>query len=95
VCFAKSFVKLTSDPTNFAKKEKMTDKKSPGTGSPRKMYPELYYAHVYIDKQLFDTVRLFGHWNILSIKSAVHQILIFGKLLRYRATAIRASSAGK
>ena len=69
MCFAKSLAKLTSDPTNFAKKEKMTYKKSTGTGSLRKMYPELCNVHVYNDKQLFNIVRLFADWNNLSIKS--------------------------
>lgn len=55
------------------------------TGSPRKNYPSLYYGHAYIEQQLFNTVCLFANWNKLSIKMAVHQLLIFG--LNYYAIA--------
>ena len=63
----------------------MNEIKRKTVGSPRKMYPLLYYGQVWIDKPLFDMVRLFADWNKISLKSAVHQLLTFG--LNYYAIA--------
>jgi len=70
----------------------MTETKPQKTGPPRKIYPLLYYGHVYIDKPLFDMVHLFADWNRISLKSAVHQLLTFG-LNYYAITQLRLEQA--
>ena len=62
--------------------KKMPDKK-PGKkpnwyGSPRRRSPEMYYGQLWVDHKTFDSIRLFADWNKLSLKSAVHQLIIFG-----------------
>ena len=45
----------------------------------------MYYGHLWVDHKTFDGIRLFADWNDLSLKSAVHQLIIFG--LNYYAIA--------
>ena len=54
-------------------------------GSPHRRSPELYYGQVWIEHEMYDSVRMFADWNKLSMKSAAHQLLNFG--LTYYAIA--------
>ena len=58
-------------------KEKPEEKPS-WYGSPHRRNPELYYGEVWIDRQMFDNVRLFADWEKLSIKAATYQLLTLG-----------------
>ena len=48
------------------------------SGSPRRRNPEMYYGQVWIDRQMFDNIRLFADWEKLSKKAAVYQLLVWG-----------------
>ena|SRR5208283_2410141 len=78
----------------------MADKKAvkrTSSGSPHRRNPELYFGHVYIEREMFNMVKLFAYWHHISTKSAAHQLIKFG--LQYYAEAIlkaeRARQLGK
>ena len=52
----------------------------------------MYYGQVWIEHELYDTVRLFADWNKLSMKSAVHQLLKCG-LTYYTIAQLRLEQA--
>jgi hypothetical protein len=58
----------------------------PKQGSPHRISPELYFGQVWLEKDLFNMVRLFAHWNHVSNKKAAHLLITYG--LQYYATAI-------
>jgi hypothetical protein len=62
------------------------EKTSKGRGSPARRYPDLYYRHVYLERDLYNMVHLFGHWNNVSDKKAAHILITYG--LQYYAVAI-------
>ena len=62
------------------------EKTSSSRGSPAREYPDLCYRHVYLERDLYNMVHLFGHWNKVSDKRTVHQLITYG--LKYYATAI-------
>lgn len=58
--------------------EKITSSKKGWSGSPHRRDPELYYRHVWVDRQTFDLIKIFSYWENISLKSAVFHLLKFG-----------------
>ena len=70
----------------------MTDLPQKTLGIPMKRYHDLYYGHVYLDRKLYNTVRLFAEWENSSLKAATYQLIIFG-LHFYCVTQLRLEQA--
>ncbi len=61
-------------------------------GSPHRRSPNLYFNHVYIERNLFCCVRLVAESEHISIKAAVHNLLNIG-LHQYVVTQLKLEKA--